>query len=163
MNKNHFIKILFFQVFLCMINLNAHAEKVISLDNLWVDENNLVFEKIIDLNNTFWIPEIVFTEEQLQTNEYQIITTPGFIFVKNFVLIISITWIKQISNNEVQIEMYASSIDGAYNIVPLKPNHFQTAIYEIWISENKLHVKQISETLDQEKVYTLKKSFWSEL
>ena len=115
--------------------------------------------------NTFWICKNPFSDLQMQSNDYITSNTPGFIFLPNStVLVVNI----QASLNLFDVENYnieykITGIDGLYKMNKIPEEHYQVAIYELWLEKNVLKAKFISENQSLAKDYFLKQSFWNEI
>lgn len=164
MNKKKYIIFLVSLMYINLFSFENEYEKNIFDTILFDEEFPASFDSIEKLNNTFWISKNPFSDKQLQSTGYITSNTPGFIFISdNTVFIVNIQAYQSFLDEESDnIEYNITGIDGVYKLKPLIENHYKTAIYELWLENNVLKVKYISENQTLAKDYVIKQTFWNE-
>lgn len=165
MNKKKYIIFLVSLMYINLFSFENEYEKNIFDTILFDEEFPASFDSIEKLNNTFWISKNPFSDQQLQSIGYITSNTPGFIFIAdNTVLIVNIqAYLSFLDDENNNIEYDITSIDGIYKLKPLADDHYKTSIYELWLENNILKVKYISENQTMAKDYVIKQTFWNEL
>lgn len=164
MNKKKHIIYLFLLISINLFGLENEYKMEIFDTILFDEEFPASFDSIEKLNNTFWISKNPFSDKQLQSTDYLTSNTPGFIFLPDStVIIVNIqACISFYDGADENIEYSITGIDGLYKINKLSENHYKTAIYELWLENNVLKVKYISENQTLAKDYVIKQTFWNE-
>ena len=116
-----------------------------------------------NLENSFWITDTPFSPMQLESTDYAVSISPGFIFLKNdFVLIVSVSWSAILLENCIDIDLTITDFDGFYKSQKLSNGHIKVAVYELWFENERLKVKYSSECDSAAKTYFFRKIIFDE-